>query len=94
MRRVKSIPAPWTRNGNARHSPDMDAKSTWIYLRFHLREVAAIAAVVAVIAGFLALTFLPYRSPNFGFGPDWDCSNPGKGESICVKRETPPESPG
>jgi hypothetical protein len=72
----------------------MGAKSTWIYLSFHLREVVAIAAVVAVIAGFLALTFLPYRSPNFGFGPDWDCSNPGKGESICVKREAPPENPG
>jgi len=72
----------------------MDAKSTWIYLRFHLREAAAIAAVAAVVAGFLVLSLLPYRSPNAGFGPDWDCTNPGQGGPVCVKRETPPESPG
>jgi hypothetical protein len=68
----------------------MDARSTWIYLRFHLREAVAIAAVVAVVIGFLVLSLLPFRAPNQGFGPDWDCSNPGRGESICVKRATPP----
>jgi hypothetical protein len=64
----------------------MDVRSTWVFLQFHAREVAVIALVVAVVTGFLALTFLPYRSSNFGFGPEWDCSNPGKGESVCVKR--------
>jgi hypothetical protein len=72
----------------------MDLKSTWIYLRFHFREAAAIAAVIAVLAGFLALTYLPFRSPNAGFGPDWDCTNPGPGGLVCVKREEPPATPG
>lgn len=72
----------------------MDAKSTWILLRFHLREVAAIAAVITVVAGFLALSFVAYRSPNFGFGPGWDCTNPGMGGPVCVKHETPSETPG
>jgi hypothetical protein len=64
----------------------MRVRSTWIYLRFHVREVIVVAMVAAIVAGFLALTYLPYRSPNFGFGPEWDCTNPGNGESICVKR--------
>ena len=72
----------------------MLVRSAWIYLQFHAREAAAIAVVAAVVAGFLALTYLPYRSMNFGFGPEWDCTNPGRGESVCVKRPTPPETPG
>jgi hypothetical protein len=72
----------------------MDARSTWIYFRFHLREAIVIVAILAVIAGFLALTFIPFRSPNFGFGTDWDCTNPGQGGPVCVKREGAPDSPG
>ena len=64
----------------------MRVPSAWIHLRFHARELAAIVVVAAVVAVFLALTFLPYRSPNFGFGPEWDCTSPGQGESVCVKR--------
>jgi len=79
---------------NAGQIPRMHVRSTWIHLRFHMREDLAIAAVVAVIAGFLVLTFIPFRAPNSGFGPDWDCTNPGQGGPACVKREAAPEIPG
>jgi hypothetical protein len=29
------------------------------------------------------------RTGNLGFGPDWECSYPGKGEPVCVKKSAP-----
>jgi hypothetical protein len=28
----------------------------------------------------------PFGPRNFGFGPEWDCVNNGRGEPICIKR--------
>jgi hypothetical protein len=71
----------------------MRAPWTLTYLRFHIREVIAALAIVAIVAGFLVLSMLPYRSPNFGFGPGWDCTRPGQGDPVCVKRGTDQGNP-
>ena len=41
-------------------------------------------AVVAVVM-FPKLS----RTGNLRFGPDWECSRPGKGEPVCVKKSAP-----
>jgi hypothetical protein len=43
--------------------------------------VAAVAFVQFPILGNLG--FGP------GFGPDWECAHPGKGEPVCVKKPAP-----
>jgi hypothetical protein len=50
-----------------------------------------IVGVVLVIV-FLAIVLVASlvgpdirRKVNFGFGPEWDCFYPGKGDPICVK---------
>jgi hypothetical protein len=56
------------------------------------REWLAIAFVGAVVVS-LTLLMLTGKSPrpaNFGFGPDWHCMYPGKGEPICFK-DAPPQ---
>jgi hypothetical protein len=56
-------------------------------------DVAAIFLLAAIITALLAIAVL--KVPNFGwtgnwgFGPDWECSYPGKGEPVCVKRPAP-----
>ena len=52
------------------------------------RDIAAILFVVAIVGGLL---FVHVVVPNLGrsnqgFGPDWDCTNPGEGNSICIKK--------
>jgi hypothetical protein len=51
-----------------------------------------------VVAIFLLAAFLIVASigsvafpvfENRGFGPDWECSNPGKGDPVCVKKPAP-----
>ena len=58
-------------------------------LHLYAREIVVGLAVLAVVAGVIALSWLPYRSANSGFGPDWDCTSPGHGEPVCVKRVAP-----
>ena len=41
-------------------------------------------AVIAVIK-FPNLS----RTGSLRFGPDWECTYPGKGEPVCVKKPTP-----
>ncbi len=56
-------------------------------LHVYAREIVIGLVVFAVVAGVIALSWIPYRSPNAGFGPDWDCTNPGQGGPVCVKRD-------
>ena len=54
------------------------------------RDITAIFLAVAIICGLLfdcvALPDLGLGWSSQGFGPNWECSNPGHGESICIKR--------
>jgi hypothetical protein len=60
------------------------------------REIAGMALVILLLGG-LATAFLLrqdlFLHANRGFGPDWDCTYPGYGEPICVKRVAPAKNP-
>jgi hypothetical protein len=53
------------------------------------RDVAAILLLtvfLAVAAAAAAYVGFPARG---GLGPDWDCTYPGKGDPVCVKKPSP-----
>ena len=66
----------------------------WPYLT--RRDIAGVGLVILLLGG-LAIAFLLrpqfFLQANHGFGPDWDCTYPGKGEPICVKRVAPAKNP-
>jgi hypothetical protein len=65
-----------------------------LFWRFRLmgwREIAAAVIVLGLAAVLIAAELLPYRSHNFGFGPEWECTSAGQGEPVCVK--TAPDKP-
>ncbi len=57
-------------------------------------DVRAIVLLVAILAA-LIFGVVEIRSPiigkptSWGFGPEWDCVNPGKGDPVCVKKVEP-----
>jgi hypothetical protein len=58
-------------------------------IRLQLGDVWAILlALVMMAAIFAALLVVPMGMRSFGFGPQWGCIWPGKGEPVCVKSET------
>jgi hypothetical protein len=55
-------------------------------------DVVAIFLLAAFmgIAVIAAVKFPNFnRTGNWRFGPDWECTYPGKGEPVCVKKPTP-----
>jgi hypothetical protein len=46
-----------------------------------------LVAIVLILAAF-ALVAGPKlnQKTNYGFGPDWDCVNPGKGGVTCIRQ--------
>ncbi|MFL6804381.1 MAG: hypothetical protein ACJ8FM_10370 [Xanthobacteraceae bacterium] len=53
-------------------------------------EIAAILLVAALLGAILLASiefpnFSWYSMTNRGFGPGWECTNPGVGEAICIK---------
>ena len=62
--------------------------------RIYLRrgDWLGILLVIALLGGFGALAVTGYLrlSPNRGFGPDWNCSDVGQGDPVCVN---PPRKP-
>ena len=58
------------------------------------KEVLIALVILAVVAGYVILAHVPqHRRVNWGFGPDWDCANAGKGEPICIKRPSASGAP-
>lgn len=61
------------------------------------------SAFIVILLAAVGFAFIATRSPrlsygptNAGLGPDWNCSNPGKGEPVCVKQmraDKAPEAP-
>jgi hypothetical protein len=49
--------------------------------------------VIFLVAAFLivaAVVFFEFHVfENWGFGPDWECTNPGYGGPVCVKKPAP-----
>ena len=63
--------------------------------RWHALSRGTVMSVL-VLAAFLVALFFAYArfstpgpAGNWGFGPDWECSHPGKGDPVCVKRPAP-----
>ncbi len=50
-------------------------------------EVVGVALALVVLTGLiLVVTLGPPRRSNWGFGPEWDCVNPGKVSGLtCIK---------
>jgi len=60
-----------------------------LLVRLQLGDVGAILlALVLLAAIFAALLVVPMGMRSFGFGAEWSCIWPGKGEPVCVKSET------
>ncbi len=52
-----------------------------------LMAIAIMAALILVFTSYL------YNMPqvaNWGFGPEWDCTWPGKGDPVCIKKSLAP----
>jgi hypothetical protein len=53
------------------------------------RDVLGILAAVAILA-VLAFAYVAFpisgAGSHWGFGPDWDCTHPGEGDPICIKK--------
>jgi hypothetical protein len=52
-------------------------------------RVTALIIVVPILIGFAVLAQMRLFSTNgtgWGFGPEWDCTYPGKGDPVCIKR--------
>jgi hypothetical protein len=59
------------------------------------RDIAGVAfAIVLLVVALYALIIGPElsRKTNYGFGPEWDCVNPGKLSALsCIKRPAKPD---
>jgi hypothetical protein len=57
----------------------------WRTLRFG--DVTAVLLLAAILVMML-VAFVDLRglTGSWGFGPDWECSNPGKGGPVCLKK--------
>ena len=73
----------------------MVGRVIWPYLT--PREIARIILVIAILGiAIAASVFGPElrRKTNFGLGPEWDCTDPGKGSGVvCVKHPPNPGDP-
>jgi hypothetical protein len=61
------------------------------------KDIAAILFAVAIVGGlfvvYVAVPSLGWSNSNRGFGPGWECTNPGDGESICIKKPPANQAP-
>ncbi len=63
--------------------------------RGEVKAILLLAAILAVLAvAYLRFPMFSWLGYDVGLGPDWDCSHPGKGEAVCVKKPAPTAPPG
>jgi hypothetical protein len=66
-------------------------KFAWGFTRIghNLQRSDIIAALFAlVILAGLLVAATGWVTLNNGFGPDWDCTQPGSGDPVCIKKST------
>jgi len=62
----------------------------WWFHAFQSKDRKAILLAAALLA-VLAIAWIKFGSSggtltnNNGFGPGWNCVNPGEGDSVCIK---------
>jgi len=56
------------------------------------KDIAAILFAVVIVGGlfvvYVAVPSLGWSNSNRGFDPSWECTNPGDGDSVCIKRRS------
>jgi hypothetical protein len=62
----------------------------WPWPALKLADVLGFAFVIAIICVFAVVVIgfpnFSQQATNAGFGPDWDCTQTGKSEPICIKK--------
>jgi hypothetical protein len=61
-----------------------------------LRDIAGIAFLIVILGGLFFVWLISVNSgftTNGGFGPEWTCTYPGKGDPVCIKRPEKTENP-
>jgi hypothetical protein len=65
-------------------------KMYWRLRTLPPRDIGGILLAIVLLAA-LALFFLLFpnlsQQTNNGFGPEWDCTNPGQGGPVCIKKQ-------
>jgi hypothetical protein len=57
---------------------------------YNLRRGDILAALFALaILGGLLFAAAGWVTSNNGLGPDWDCTRPGWGDPVCIKKPSP-----
>jgi len=60
------------------------------------KDIAAILLVVGIVAAlfvvYVAIPNIEWSNSNRGFGPDWECTNPGYGK-VCIKKSPENQAP-
>jgi hypothetical protein len=59
-------------------------RGEWPAIAFVLALIILIGWAALAGGGFYRL------KPNFGFGPDWNCTYVGQGDPVCVKQPAKP----
>ncbi len=60
-------------------------------------EILPLAICIVFGAAFIFFYFKLHplaRTPRFGFGPHWECTDVPKGDPICIKRPAPENEAG
>jgi hypothetical protein len=61
-----------------------------MYWQLTRKDITGILVAIAILA-VVFVAFVGYanvgQQVNWGFGPEWECTNPGKGGPVCVKRQ-------
>jgi hypothetical protein len=65
------------------------------WLLWNWREIAGVLVAAVFVACLLAAVFVPHRNANWGFEPEWTCSNytPSYGAIVCFKQNPPAGKP-
>jgi hypothetical protein len=54
------------------------------------KDITGILAAIALLALFVFVALVGHatlgQQTNWGFGPEWECTYPGKGDPVCIKR--------
>jgi hypothetical protein len=65
------------------------------WLLWKWRNIAGALIVLTIVACIFAFILIPHRKVNWGFGPEWQCTNyaPGYNALVCFKQNAPADKP-
>ena len=51
----------------------------------NIRGILIVVFIVGALLFSFAMFPYPKLAANWGFGPQWNCFNPGRGEPVCIR---------